>query len=102
MYGDNVHYENEIAVELDDDRSMGELFAREIEALKKLLTDCDPLVPEFRDLSQSHRAITDGLPDGVHVTSPSEEHIIEVEMVFPKIEELKLWLQEYSIAHNRL
>jgi len=66
VYGDNVYYEDERAVKSDDDRPMGELSAREIKALKKLLTDRDPLIPEFRDLSQSHRAVVDGLLDGKH------------------------------------
>jgi len=101
VYGDNVFYEDERAVESDDDRPMEELSAREIEALKKVLTDCDPLIPEFRDLSESDRAVVYGLLDDVHVPSPSEANLIEVGLVFPKMDELKVWLQEYSIAHNR-
>ncbi|WVZ91479.1 hypothetical protein U9M48_037645 [Paspalum notatum var. saurae] len=91
--GDDDTYDDVRASDSDDDRPVARLSDREMQILKEVVTFCDPLVSDYFDVSQGHRAVANGrieLP-----RDPSKG------MVFANMVELKTWLQEYSIVHNR-
>ncbi|KAJ1278502.1 hypothetical protein BS78_04G084300 [Paspalum vaginatum] len=58
--GDDESYDDEMASDSDDDRPVPRLSARDMEILKEVMRWRDPLVPDYFDLSQGHRAVADG------------------------------------------
>jgi hypothetical protein len=100
--GDNDTYEEELAIDSDDDCPVGCLSAREIEILKRVLPGRDPLFPDFEDLSHWQREIIDGGPSDTTVPDVSGFTIIRKGILFATMDDLKSWLQEYSIVHNHL
>jgi hypothetical protein len=99
--GDNQTYEDEMAYDSDDDRPLRGLSAREIHIIRDLMPDSDPLVSEFKDLSHCHMAVADGGPSESTVPDVAACTIIRKGILFPTMDQLKTWLQEYSIVHNR-
>ena len=99
--GDDESFVEEIAEDSDDDRPVGRLNLREIEILSRVLPWRDPLVGDFEDLSHGHRAVADGGPSDTTVPDVSGCLIIRKGILFATMDELKSWLQEYSIVHNR-
>jgi hypothetical protein len=99
--GDDESFVEEIAEDSDDDRPIGRLNFREIEILSRVLPWRDPLVGDFEDLSHGHRAVADGGPSDTTVPDVCGCLIIRKGILFGTMDELKTWLQEYSIVHNR-
>jgi hypothetical protein len=98
--GDNQIYDDEMAYDSDDDRPLRALSAREIAIIRDLMLDSD-LVSEFEDLNHCHRAVADGGPSESTVLDAAACTIIRKGILFPTMDHLKTWLQEYSIVHNR-
>jgi hypothetical protein len=65
------------------------------------MPDSDPLVSEFEDLSHCHMAVADGGPSESTVPDAAACTIIRKGILFATMYQLKTWLQEYSIVHNR-
>ena len=100
--GDGDSYEAERAMDSDDDRPFHQLNTKEIEALTRVVTGRDPPVPECVDLSQGHRVVADGDARDCSISDPHGDTIIQKGMIFTSMEEMKTWLQEYSIVHNQI
>ena len=60
LAGDEAAYEDVRAVDSDDDRPVAGLTSSEIELLRRMLPGRDPLVSDYNDLSNAHRAVADG------------------------------------------
>lgn len=101
VFGDDTNYDDERAVESDDDRPVGELNAWEREMLSKVVMDRDPLVPDCRDISQGHRAVADGDYEDNSVPRVELVDVIHTGLMFENMEALKMWLAEYSVLHCR-
>lgn len=100
VVGDNETYEEDSALDFDDDHPVPFFSVRKIVVLSRVMIGRDPLVPEFVDLCHSHRAIVDGGYSDAVVPDPSGCTIIWKTLLFPTLDEMKIWLQEYSIVHN--
>jgi hypothetical protein len=98
--GDDEIFVDEMAEDSDDDRHVRRLNARELDILRRVLPGRDPVVGDFEDLSHGHRAVADG---GQSDTVPDVSGclIIQKGLLFGTMDELKSWLQEYSILHHR-
>ena len=60
---DEEPYGTTKAVDSDDDRPVAPLSEREMELIRRLCPDCDPLVHEFSDLRHSQHAYGEGRDD---------------------------------------
>lgn len=99
---DGESYQDARAVDSDDDRQVGELTASDIELIRRLFPSHDPVVADYNDLSQAHKARAHGREDGlVDVPNPGASTIIKKGLVFKNMSALKTWLREYAIVHNR-
>jgi hypothetical protein len=98
--GDDETFVVELVEDSNDDRPVRRLNDREIEILRRVLPGRDPLIPDFEDLSYGHRAVADGGPSETTVLDVSGCNIIRKVILFATMDNLKSWLQEYSIVHN--
>jgi hypothetical protein len=89
---DDETFVDELAKDSDDDRPVRRLNYREIEILRRVLPDRDPLVPDFEDLSHGHRAVADGGPSDTNVPDVSGCSIIRKGILFATMDQLKSWL----------
>ncbi|CAN6295728.1 unnamed protein product [Urochloa humidicola] len=99
--GDDDTYEAMRAIDSDDDRPVCPLSPDSIRMLRRLFPGRDPLIPDFCDLSQSHRAIVDGGDEDLEILSAASGSLIEKGHVFKDIAALKMWLKESAVVHNR-
>jgi hypothetical protein len=99
--GDDETFVDELAEDSNDDHPVRCLNYREIEILRRVLPERDPLVPDFEDLSHGHRVVVDGKPSDTNIPDVSGCSIIRKGILFATMDQLKSWLQEYSIVHNR-
>jgi hypothetical protein len=90
--GDDEIFVDELAEDSDDDRPVRRLNYREIEILRRVLPDRDPLVPDFEDLSHGHRAVANGGPSDTNVPDVSGCSIIRKGILFATMDQLKSWL----------
>jgi len=74
----------------------------EKDLLHRALGEPGPNVPDSRDLSQTHRVVADGirLDESVPVIN-HDNVIIRKGIIFKSMEEMKLWLAEYTVFHHR-
>ena len=90
------------AIDSDDDRPVAALSEQEMEVIRRLCPNGDPLVHEFSDLSHSQHAYGEGRDDELleaHEAGDSVE--IQKGMVFKDFPTLRRWLQEYSVRRKR-
>ena len=99
--GDDEIFEDVADVDSDDDRPVRRLTEREIEILRRVLPDREPSIGDFEDLSHGHRAFADGGLNESSIPDVSVCPIIRKGLLFATMDELKSWLQEYSILHHR-
>jgi len=99
---DEEPYGTTRAVDSDDDRPVAALSEQEIELIRRLCPNHDPLVHEFIPLSHSHHAYVEGRNDEL-VEAPEVGESVEIQkgMVFKDLPTLRRWLQEYSVRRKR-
>jgi hypothetical protein len=58
-------------------------------------------MPDYRNLSQAHRAVADGFQfdDNVHLIN-HDNVIIQKSIIFKTMEAMKIWLVEYAVFHH--
>jgi hypothetical protein len=90
------------AVDFDDDHPVLPLSEQEMELIRRLCPDHDPLVHEFSDLSHSQHAYAEGRDDEL-LEAPKAGDSVEIHkgMVFKDLPTLRRWLQEYSVRCKR-
>ena len=60
-----------------------------------------PRVPEFKDLTGCEMALVDDSPIVSKIPDAENGPIIRAGLEFPTLLSLQMWLQEYSVKHNR-
>jgi hypothetical protein len=99
---DEEPYGTARAVDSDDDRLVAPLSEQEMELIRRLCPDRDPLVYEFNDLSHSQHAYAEGRDDELlEALEASDSVEIQKGMVFKDLPTLRRWLQEYSVRRKR-
>ena len=101
---DEKPYETARAFDSDDDRDVGSapLTEEEMELLRRLCPDRDPLVPEFSDLRQCHGAFAEGRDDELlEPHEPADRSEIAKGLLFKDLASVRKWLQEYSVKCKR-
>jgi hypothetical protein len=99
---DEEPYGTTRAIDSDDDRPVASLSEQEMELIKRLCPDRDPLVHEFSDLSHSQHAYAEGRDDELlEVPEASDNMEIHKGMVFKDLPTLRRWLHEYSVRRKR-
>jgi hypothetical protein len=89
-------------VDSDDDRPVAPLSEQEMELIRRLCPDRDPLVHEFSDLSHSQHAYAEGRDDELlEALEVGDSVEIQKGMVFKDLPTLRRWLQEYSVRRKR-
>jgi hypothetical protein len=62
-----------------------------------------PEMPDYRDLSQAHKAVADGLQFDDSVSLINHDNvIIRKGIIFKTMEAMKIWMAEYAMFHHRL
>jgi hypothetical protein len=90
------------AIDSDDDLPVAPLSEQEMELIRRLCPDRDPLVHEFSDLSHSQHAYAEGRDDELlEVPVAGDSVDIQKGMVFKDLPTLRRWLQEYFVRHKR-
>jgi hypothetical protein len=66
------------------------------------LAEHAPEIPDYRNLSQAHRAVADGLrfDDSVPLIN-HDNAIIRNDIIFKTMEAMKIWLAEYAVLYHR-
>jgi hypothetical protein len=96
-FGDE-HVEDSI-----DDRLVPELSNRDKTLLQRALAEHAPEMPDYRDLSQAHRVVADGLQFDDSVPLINHDNVIMWNgIIFKIMEAMKLWLAEYAVLHHRV
>ena len=93
-------YENERAVDSDDDRPIPPLSAEDRELIRHVCHDIDPDVPEFNDVWNLDKAYVEGREaDLLECREHGDDEVLEVKkgIVFRDLPTLRRWLQEYSV-----
>jgi hypothetical protein len=95
MFGD------ERAEDSANDQPVPELSKRDKALLQRVLVEHAPEMPDYRDLSQAHRAVVDGLrfDDSVPLIN-HDNVIIRKGIIFKTMEAMKIWLVEYAMFHH--
>ena len=77
------------------------LSEQEMELIRRLCLDCDPLVHEFSDLSHSQHAYGEGRDDKL-LEAPEDGDSVEIQKgtVFKDLPTLRRWLQEYFVRRK--
>jgi hypothetical protein len=90
---DEEPYGTARAVDSDDDRPVAPLSEQEMELIRRLCPDRDPLVHEFSDLSHSQHAYAEGRDDEL-LEVPEADDSMEIQkgMVFKDLPTLRRWL----------
>jgi hypothetical protein len=90
------------AVDSDDDRPVAPLREQEMELIRRLCLNRDPLVHEFSDLSHSQHAYAEGRDDEL-LEAPKAGDSVEIQkgMVLEDLPTLRRWLHEYSVRRKR-
>jgi hypothetical protein len=85
-----------------DDRPVPKLSKRDKALLQRALAEHALEIPDYRDLSQEHRVVVDGLgfDDSVPVINNGNVIILK-DIIFETIEAMKIWLAEYAVFHHR-
>ena len=80
---DEEPYGTTRTVDSDDDRLVAALSEQEMELIRRLCPDCDPLVHEFSDLSHSQHAYGERRDDEL-LEAPEADDSVEIQkgMVF--------------------
>ena len=99
---DEEPYGTARAIDSDDDRPVAALSEQEIELIRRLCPDCDPLVHEFSDLSHSQHGYREERDDEL-LEAPKAGDSMEIQkgMVFKNLPTLRRWLQKYSVRRKR-
>ena len=74
---DEEPYGTARAIDSDDDRPVAALSEQEIELIRRLCPDCDPLVHEFSDLSHSQHGYGEGRDDEL-LEAPEADDSVEI------------------------
>jgi hypothetical protein len=92
---DEEPYGTTRAVDSDDDHPVTGLSKQEIELIRSLCPDRDPLVHEFSDVSHCQQAYAEGRDDEL-LKAPEAGDSVEIQkgMVFKDLPTLRRWLQE--------
>ena len=99
---DEEPYGTARAVDSDDDRPVAALSEQEMELIRRLCPDRDPLVHEFSNLSHSQHAYVEGRDDELLEAPEAGDNVeIQLGMVFMDLPTLKRWLQKYSVRRKR-
>jgi hypothetical protein len=81
------------AIDSDDDLPVAPLSEQEMELIRHLCPDRDPLVHEFSDLSHSQHAYAEGRDDELlEVPEAGDSMDIQKGMVFKDLPTLRRWL----------
>jgi hypothetical protein len=95
-------YEATRALDSDDDRPVQEMSEQEIELIRCLCLERDPVVHEFSSLSHSNGAYAEGRDDELLEALDNADNIeIKVDLLFKDLLTLRRWLQEYSVNRKR-
>jgi hypothetical protein len=99
---DEEPYGTTRAVDSNDDSLVAALSEQEMELIRRLCLDRDPLVHEFSDLNHSQHGYGEGRDDEL-LEAPEVGDSVEIQkgMVFKDLPTLRRWLQEYSVRHKR-
>ena len=90
---DEEPYGTARAVDSDDDRPVAALSEQEMELIRRLCPDRDPLVHDFNELSHSQHACGEGRDDEL-LEAPEADDSVEIQkgMVFKDLPTLRRWL----------
>jgi len=97
-------YENERAVDSDDDHPIPPLSAEDRELIRQVCPDIDPDVPEFSDVRNLDKAYAEGREaDLLECREHGDDEVLEVKkgIIFRDLPTLRRWLQEYSVKWKR-
>jgi hypothetical protein len=99
---DNDPYATARAVDSDDDRPVAPLSEQDMDLIRSICPDRDPLVHEFSDLRQSQSAYAEGR-DHELLEAPEADGNVEIQkgLLFKELPTLRRWLQEYSVRRKR-
>jgi hypothetical protein len=101
---DEKPYETARAFDSDDDHDVASapLTEEEMELLRRLCPDHDPLVPEFSDLRHCHGAFAEGRDNELlEPHEPRDRSEIAKGLLFKDLDSVRKWLQEYSVKRKR-
>jgi hypothetical protein len=99
---DEEPYGTTRVIDSDDDRLIAPLSEQEVELIRHLCPDHDPLVHEFSDLSHSQHAYTEERHDELlEVPEAGDSMKIQKGMVFKDLPTLRRWLHEYFVRRKR-
>lgn len=84
-----------------EDEAPAPLFSAEESRVLRSVMGEVPSVHAFDDVSMVHKAVcANGLRSRDGIADP-ENDIIRKNLLFPTMEDMKVWLQEYSVRHHR-
>ena len=99
---DEEPYGTTRAVDSDDDHLVAPLSKQEMELIRRLCPDHDPLVHEFNDLSHSQHSYGEGRDDELLEALEAGDSVeIQKGMVFKDLSTLRRWLQEYFVRRKK-
>lgn len=85
---------------LTEDKAPAPLFSLEEGMVLRSVMGEVPLVHAFDDVSMSDKAVCANVLKNRDVIPDPKNDIIRKNMLFPTIEDMKVWLQEYSVRHH--
>jgi hypothetical protein len=99
---DEEPYGTPRAVDSDDDRPVAPLGEQEMELIRSLCPDRDPLVHEFSNVSHCQQAYGEERDDELLEAHEADDSVeIEKGTVLKDLPALRRWLQEYSMRRKR-
>jgi hypothetical protein len=96
-------FRNERAEDSADDRPIPELSNRDKALLQPALAELAPEMLDYRDLSQAHSVVADGLRFDDSVPLINHDNANKRKgIIFNTMEAMEIWLVEYAVFHHRL